>query len=407
MSPSREHVVYSPRERGAFTAGIDPLGRMDVARGRLLFMGRSLRYSRHRHGPLANTRIDPLCGMRPSAWLRGYPKTVGDWLILRSGRVGSLPLQYSRSKMCLSPSPDGFRMASESPVTRHVPVLVDEVLHWLDPRPGQIVVDGTLGSGGHSRLLAQRVGQQGRVIALDRDPAVIERGRASLQGLPIELVQANFCNLPEVLTELDVSAVDGVLLDLGLSSDQLADPDRGFSFDSEGPLDMRFDPAQGEPAWRLVNKLSERRLADLIYQYGEERHSRRIARRIVEARRSEPIRTARRLAELVRQSVPRGRREHIDPATRTFQALRIAVNDEIESLERALERIPDCLRVGGRLAVISFHSLEDRPVKTALRDDTRLRVLTRRPVRPTETEVQANPRSRSARLRVAERMDAE
>jgi 16S rRNA (cytosine1402-N4)-methyltransferase len=307
-------------------------------------------------------------------------------------------------------------MASESPVTRHVPVLADEVMHWLDPQPGQRIVDGTLGGGGHARLLAQRVGNNGRVIALDRDPAAVERAQASLQGLPIELVRANFCDLPEVLGELGISEVDGVLLDLGLSSDQLADADRGFSFDSEGPLDMRFDPEQGEPAWRLVNKLSERRLADLIYQYGEERHSRRIARRIVEARRSEPIRSARRLAGLVRESVPRARkgvlsrserrrREPIDPATRTFQALRIAVNDEIGSLERALQRIPDCLRIGGRLAVISFHSLEDRPVKTAIRDDPRLRVLTRRPVRPTEAEIEANPRSRSARLRVAERIE--
>jgi 16S rRNA (cytosine1402-N4)-methyltransferase len=188
-----------------------------------------------------------------------------------------------------------------------------------------------------------------------------------------------------------------------LSSDQLADESRGFSFDSAGPLDLRFNPELGEPAWRLLDRLSAEHLADLIYQYGEERFSRRIARRIVESRRHAPIRTAAQLAQLVRSCVPRSRHERIDPATRTFQALRIAVNDELKSLENGLRRIPDCLHPGGRFAVISFHSLEDRRVKEAFRQDSRLRILTKKPIRPSELEMSANPRSRSAKLRVAER----
>ena len=195
-----------------------------------------------------------------------------------------------------------------------------------------------------------------------------------------------------------------MVLDLGVSSDQLADPVRGFSFSADGPLDLRFDPSAGEPAWRLVNRLSAEHLADLIYHYGEERYSRRIARAIVKARREKPIKRAAELADLVRRCVPTSRGGHqIDPATRTFQALRIAVNDELKSLEIALRRIPDCLRPQGRLAVISFHSLEDRRVKEAFRDDPRYQVLTRKPVRPSAQEIADNPRARSAKLRVAAR----
>ncbi|MBN2022352.1 MAG: 16S rRNA (cytosine(1402)-N(4))-methyltransferase RsmH [Pirellulales bacterium] len=286
----------------------------------------------------------------------------------------------------------------------HVPVLFDEVLHGLAPAPGQVLVDGTLGGGGHARALAQRVGPDGCVIALDRDPAAIAAAETRLAGLNIRLVQANFRDLPEVLTALDLPAVDGVLLDLGLSSDQLADAQRGFSFSADGPLDLRFDPTEGEPTWRLVDRLSPENLADLIYAYGEERHSRRIARAIVERRRSGPIRTAGELAEIIRRSVPRGPgRPRIDPATRTFQALRIASNQELKSLDIALRRLPECLRPGGKLAIISFHSLEDRPVKEAFRDDPRLEALTRKPIRPSPEEVDRNPRSRSARLRLAAR----
>jgi len=241
------------------------------------------------------------------------------------------------------------------------------------------------------------------VIALDRDPAAIEAARKHLADLPVTAVQANFCDLPEVLAELGVASVDGILLDLGLSSDQLADQQRGFSFSSTGPLDLRFDPTRDKPAWRLLERLSAEHLADLIYHYGEERYSRRIARAIVEQRREKPIETAAELAELVRRCVPRSKRDRIDPATRTFQALRIAVNDELKSLEIALRRLPDCLRPAGRLAVISFHSLEDRRVKEAFRDDPRLTALTRKPTVATEGETAENPRSRSAKLRVAAR----
>ncbi len=288
------------------------------------------------------------------------------------------------------------------PTSVHVPVMVDEIVRWLDPRPGAVFVDGTLGGGGHTRALAERVGPSGRVIALDLDPAAVAVAERSLAGLPVTLVQGNFCELPEVLKQLAAGAVDGVLLDLGVSSDQLADAGRGFSFAADGPLDMRFDPTRGEPAWRLVNRLSGEHLADLIRRYGEERYSRRIARGIAARRRQKPIETAAELAELVRRSVPRspaGRQ--IDPATRTFQALRIAVNDELKSLDIALRLLPECIRPQGRLAVISFHSLEDRRVKEAFRDDKRYQVLTRKPVRPSPAEVDRNPRASSAKLRVA------
>ncbi len=210
---------------------------------------------------------------------------------------------------------------------------------------------------------------------------------------------------PRLLEELEIPHVDGILLDLGLSSDQLADANRGFSFQSDGPLDLRFDTSRGEPAWKMIDRLSAEHLADLIYEHGEERFSRRIARRIFEARRKASIRTASELAAIIRQSVPRKREDRIDPATRTFQALRIAVNEELKWLKVALRRLPDCLRPGGRLAIISFHSLEDRLVKESFRNDERLTVLTRRPLRATEEEVETNPRSRSAKFRVAERND--
>lgn len=287
---------------------------------------------------------------------------------------------------------------------KHVPVLLDEIVHWLDPRPGAVMVDGTLGGGGHTRELAQRVQGGGEVIALDRDPAAVEAATHNLAGLPVRPFHANFADLPELLQQLGVPGVDGVVLDLGLSSDQLADVSRGFSFSAEGPLDLRFDPTRGEPAARLVNRLGAEHLADLIYHYGEERYSRRIARAIVERRRREPITTAAELAEIVRRVVPRSRTEHqIDPATRTFQALRIAVNEELKWLEIALRRTADCLRPGGRLAVISFHSLEDRRVKEAFRDNPKYEVLTRRPISPGSEEVDRNPRARSAKLRVAAR----
>src|SRR3954467_9030463 len=271
--------------------------------------------------------------------------------------------------------------------TQHVPVMAQEVLEWLRAGAGQTFVDGTLGGGGHTRLLAEAVGPTGSVIALDRDPGAGERATEELKDLPVRALAGNYSDIPEVLAGLNVSAVDGILLDLGLSSDQLADVDRGFSFQSSGPLDLRFDMTRGEPAWKLVHRLSAEHLADLIFKYGEERFSRRIARRIVEVRKANPIHTAEELARVVRGSVPRSRDERIDPATRTFQAIRIAVNEELKWLEVALRRLPDCLKPGGRLGVISFHSLEDRLVKEVFRDDARLTVMTRRPIRPSESEV--------------------
>ncbi len=291
-------------------------------------------------------------------------------------------------------------MAESGPV--HVPVMVDQVVHWLDPKPGQVIVDATLGGGGHARALAQCVEPGGLIVGLDRDGAAVTAAEKNLAGLPLRALQANFADLPEVLDQWDIHAVHGILMDLGVSSDQLADPGRGFSFSSTGPLDLRFDPTQGEPARRLVNRLGAVHLAELIHRYGEERYARRIARAIVEHR---PIESSAQLADVIRRGVPGFKgRARIDPATRTFQALRIAVNDELKWLEVALRRLPECLKPGGRWVVIGFHSLEDRLVKAAFRRDGRLRVLTPKPVQPGEAEIARNPRARSAKLRAAERI---
>lgn len=287
--------------------------------------------------------------------------------------------------------------------TVHIPVLFDEVLEQLRPAAGGIFVDGTLGGGGHTRALAERVGDAGRVISVDLDAVAVERASETLAGLPVSVANASYADIPEVLDEIGVAAVDGVLLDLGLSSDQLADATRGFSYMADGDLDMRFDADNGEPAWKMIARMSEEHLADVIYQYGEERFSRRIARKIVEQRRTDPVKTATQLAELVRSCVPRSRGHNIDPATRTFQALRIAVNGELDALQSALRRLPNYLKPGGRLAIISFHSLEDRIVKEAFREDDRLNAVTRKPIIASEEESSRNPRARSAKLRVAER----
>lgn len=292
------------------------------------------------------------------------------------------------------------------PTTTHVPVLLAEVIDGLQLTEGQTVVDGTLGGGGHSRLLLQQVGPAGALLGLDRDHRAIDLAKEQIPDQEATLLQGNYADIPEILKELEIPTVDGILLDLGLSSDQLADQQRGFSFNTTGRLDLRFNQLDGEPAWKLLNRLSPEHLADLIYQYGEDRLSRRIARAIVKQRQEAPIETADQLAAIVRRCYPRQRNETLDPATRTFQALRIAVNDELKWLEVALRRLPDCLAVGGRLAIISFHSLEDRRVKHAFRQDPRLQPITKRPIRADADETARNPRSRSARLRVAERTDA-
>jgi 16S rRNA (cytosine1402-N4)-methyltransferase len=283
-----------------------------------------------------------------------------------------------------------------------VPVLADEVVRLLDPQPGQTWVDCTVGGGGHSRLIAQRLGDSGRLIGLDQDPTMLELARPGLAGRPVTLVHANFDQLADVLRNLGVETVDGVLADLGFSSDQLERADRGFSFKGDGPLDMRLDPTAGETAADLVNTLSEAALADVFFEYGEERHSRRVARRVVERRQQKPFETTGELAEVVRRSVPRS--GGIDPATRVFQALRVAVNDELGALDRLLSALPRVVRPGGRAGVISFHSLEDRRVKRAFRDAVVWRPVTKKPVEAADEEVARNPRARSAKLRVAVRV---
>ncbi len=297
----------------------------------------------------------------------------------------------------------------------HQPVLVDEVVDWLVPLEGAaaIIVDGTAGGGGHTVALARRIGPGGRVIGLDRDPAMLALAREAVnaaaqalgRSLPVTLVHAAYGEIGHVLDELGIKEVQGILLDLGLSSDQLAWEDRGFSFMVDGPLDMRFDPSEpGPTAAELINRLPEAKLAQVFFDFGEERFSRRISRRIVETRRVRPIRTTGELAELVRRSVP-GKARHgpIDPATRVFQALRIAVNHELDQLDRVLEIIPGVLAPGGRAAMISFHSLEDRRVKWAYKKNPDLIVLTKKPVTATAQEAAVNPRARSAKLRVVER----
>ncbi|HAC91276.1 MAG TPA: 16S rRNA (cytosine(1402)-N(4))-methyltransferase [Planctomycetaceae bacterium] len=295
--------------------------------------------------------------------------------------------------------------------TIHVPVMASEVLQMGQPAEGQTWVDGTGGGGGHSQLLWRQLGTRGRLLIVDRDPLAVDRLRQHFPS-EVQVRHARYDQVPELLEQLGWPAVDGVLLDLGLSSDQLADRERGFSFQWDGPLDMRFDPTEGQPAWQWLAKVDERTLADAIFQYGEERFSRRIARCVVERRRKEKLRTAAQLRELIYSCVPAGRpskqgRKHgrVDPATRTFQALRIVVNQELSILDRAMRLLPNCLATGGRLMVISFHSLEDRIVKQALRSDPRLEQVTKKPVPASLQEISQNPRSRSAKLRVACRVE--
>jgi 16S rRNA (cytosine1402-N4)-methyltransferase len=309
--------------------------------------------------------------------------------------------------------------------TQHVPVMPDEVLVALAVRSGGRYLDGTLGGGGHTALLLEAGAPDACVLGIDADPAalarVAERLAPAVAAGRLILRQGSFAELARLATAAGMIPLDGVLLDLGLSSDQLADPARGFSFAEDGPLDMRFDPTHGRSAADLVNELDEADLADLIWRYGEERRARVIARRIVAARRTAPITHTGELARLVAAAVP-GRPGGIHPATRTFQALRIATNDELASLETALPQAVETLAPGGRLAVISFHSLEDRIVKTFIRAEARgcicppeapactcgrvprLRDLTRHPIVASPPEREANPRARSAKLRVAERL---
>jgi len=289
----------------------------------------------------------------------------------------------------------------------HVPVLPGEVLDLLAVRSGGLWVDGTVGLGGHTAELLRASAPGGRLLGMDRDSETLELARAGLAGFGerVRLESGDFQDIPE---RLGGERADGILLDLGISSAQLDDPERGFSFQTDGPLDMRMDRRAGETAADVVNEMPEVELANLIYAYGEERGSRRIARAIVRARDRALLRTTTELADIVRRAAPPSRRRGFHPATRTFQALRIHVNRELEGLGEALERIAGCLGPAGRLAVIAFHSLEDRVVKTTFRELARRgwTLLTKKPIRPSETETRQNPRARSARLRGLAREEA-
>jgi 16S rRNA (cytosine1402-N4)-methyltransferase len=291
----------------------------------------------------------------------------------------------------------------------HIPVMTAEVLQHLRPEQGGLFVDCTVGLGGHSRALLEAGAS--RVIGLDRDPEALARARDTLAPWAdrVELVHADYRAIDEVLESRHIVHVDGALADLGVSSMQFDAPGRGFSFMRDEPLDMRMDRTASETAADLVAQSSERDLADAIFQYGEERFSRRIARALVEARREAAVDTTGRLATIVRRAIPhRGGHMRIDPATRTFQALRIWVNRELDGLDRFVETAARRLRAGARLVVIAFHSLEDRIVKHTLRAlqqrDGLVQVLTKRPLVPTSDEIDRNPRARSAKLRAAERM---
>jgi 16S rRNA (cytosine1402-N4)-methyltransferase len=303
---------------------------------------------------------------------------------------------------------------------RHQPVLWDEAVDALQPKPGGRYADGTFGGGGHTQLLLARSAPDGRVIAFDLDPAAIRRGEALMLGDRLVLVHGSFATVQEVALAAGMSPLDGMLLDLGFSSFQIDDPERGFSLRLDGPLDMRFDTTSGPSAADLVNDLDEQSLADLIWRYGEDRNSRRIAAAIVRARQQHRIETTTELAAIVERASG-GARGRIHPATRTFQALRIAVNDELATLQRALDAAVASLAPGGRLAVISFHSLEDRIVKHYFARQSATCVcppeqpvctcttvpklrLVGKPVKPTDEEIERNSRSRSAIMRVAERL---
>jgi 16S rRNA (cytosine1402-N4)-methyltransferase len=308
----------------------------------------------------------------------------------------------------------------------HQPVLLKEVIQALQPHSAGIYIDGTVGAGGHAEAILSASSPEGQLFGLDQDKRALEIARRRLAEFAdrVHLLHANFDQLGQVTRQLHVPPVDGILLDLGVSSMQFDQPERGFSFQTDGPLDMRMDETTGQTAADLVNHLPEQELADLIYRYGEERHSRRIARAIAKAR---PIWRTTELAQVVAGVIPGGagkgkryRKPKIHPATKTFQALRIAVNDELGALERVLPQAIELLRPGGRLAVISFHSLEDRIVKQYFKQESRdcicppeqpictcrhkavINIITKRPIMPSSAEIDANPRARSAKLRVVE-----
>jgi 16S rRNA (cytosine1402-N4)-methyltransferase len=307
----------------------------------------------------------------------------------------------------------------------HIPVLLSSTIELLAIKPEGIYVDGTLGGGGHSSEIAKRLDNGGMLIGIDQDENAIvaAQKRLSCYGRQIKIVKNNFVNIKEVVYSLNIEKVDGVLLDIGVSSHQLDEKERGFSYMADAPLDMRMDTnSASATAADLVNSLGQEELANLIYKYGEERYSRRIAARIVEARQKKRIETTFELVDLIKKAMPKGKYEDQHPAKRTFQALRIAVNDELNILDRALEDILTILKTGGRVAVITFHSLEDRIVKDKFKTWAKgctcppefpvcicgkkpvIKLITRKPIVAGKEELENNHRSRSAKLRVAERL---
>ena len=288
--------------------------------------------------------------------------------------------------------------------TVHIPVLPQEVLAWLAPKAGACYVDGTLGLGGHTELILQHSGPDGQVFGFEWDQQAAQLAQARLVpfGKRFQLIPASYA---QIQSKCPRASLDGMLLDLGVSSLQFDSPERGFSFMADAPLDMRMSTDLATSAADLINRLSQEELADIFYNYGEERQARRIARFIEEARRIQPISSTKQLAEIVRQAIPcKYQPKKIHPATKVFQSLRIAVNRELDNLVKVLEDAPPFLASGARFCIITFHSLEDRMVKQAFLSNPQLKVLTKKPILPSETEIHTNPRSRSAKLRVAEKV---
>lgn len=288
----------------------------------------------------------------------------------------------------------------------HLPVLLNEVMDYLDPKPGEVMLDATLGGGGHAEAILKKISPGGRLIAIDRDPEAVERVKERLSVFQESVIYSNddFRNISSIIRDNNIENIDGAVFDFGVSSFQIDEADRGFSFMKDGPLDMRFDPSAGHSAKEVVNSLNAEELADIIYNFGEERHSRRIASAIKIARKKQLIETTGQLVEIIRGAVgSKYHRQKIHPAARTFQALRIFVNDELASISEALTAITQHMNDGGRLCVISFHSLEDRIVKNMFREMARAKqadLLVKKPIVPRAEEVRENPRARSAKLRI-------
>jgi len=297
-------------------------------------------------------------------------------------------------------------------VKYHIPVMMNEVIEYLNLRPGQVIVDATIGTAGHSKAILERIKPAGRLIGVDRDEESLGVSRERLKefGDVVSLVHGNFVDIDAILKDLNIEKVGGILFDLGISSFQLEDPNRGFSFQNEGPLDMRLDRSSYISAYDLVNNLNEEEISAILWSFGQERWHNRIAHLLIKERERQPIATTSQLASIVIRSIPaRYRHKHyrIHPATRTFQAVRIAVNRELEILGSALNKAIEILEIGARICVISFHSLEDRTVKLTFRQaasEGKIKIVTPKPLVPEQAEIDSNPSSRSSKFRVAERI---